>query len=67
MTDLLDRLKTALADRYRIEQEIGSGGMAAVHLAEDLLMTRVAEAQGPCLAQLIPDPYLRPVPAQVTP
>ncbi len=36
MTDLLDRLKTALADRYRIEQEIGSGGMATVYLAEDL-------------------------------
>ena len=36
MTDVLDRLKTALADRYRIEQEIGSGGMATVYLAEDL-------------------------------
>ena len=36
MTDLLDRLKTALADRYRIEQEIGSGGMATVYLAEEL-------------------------------
>jgi serine/threonine-protein kinase len=36
MTDLLDRLKTALADRYRIEREIGSGGMATVYLAEDL-------------------------------
>jgi len=34
--DVLERLKTALADRYRIEQEIGSGGMATVYLAEDL-------------------------------
>jgi serine/threonine-protein kinase len=36
MTDLLDRLKIALADRYRIERELGSGGMATVYLAEDL-------------------------------
>jgi serine/threonine-protein kinase len=36
MTDLLDRLQQALADRYRIEREIGSGGMATVYLAEDL-------------------------------
>ncbi|NIM49483.1 MAG: protein kinase, partial [Gemmatimonadales bacterium] len=36
MTDLLDRLKAALADRYEIEREIGSGGMATVYLAEDL-------------------------------
>jgi hypothetical protein len=26
MPDLLDRLKTALADRYTIEREIGAGG-----------------------------------------
>ena len=35
MTDLLDRLKSALADRYAIESELGSGGMAIVYLAED--------------------------------
>ena len=27
MTDTLDRLKTALANRYAIEREIGAGGM----------------------------------------
>ncbi len=32
----LERLTTALADRYRIEREIGAGGMATVYLAEDL-------------------------------
>ncbi len=36
MPDLLDRLKTALADRYAVQEEIGAGGMVTVYLAEDL-------------------------------
>jgi TolB-like protein/Tfp pilus assembly protein PilF len=36
MIDLLERLKSALGDRYAVEREIGRGGMAAVFLAEDL-------------------------------
>jgi serine/threonine-protein kinase len=35
MADILDRLKAALSDRYRIERELGSGGMATVYLAHD--------------------------------
>ena len=32
----LSRLAAALADRYRIERELGAGGMATVYLAHDL-------------------------------
>ena len=35
MTEPLDRLTAALADRYRIERELGAGGMATVYLAHD--------------------------------
>ncbi|MFC1639547.1 protein kinase [Gemmatimonadota bacterium] len=34
--DVLERVQAALADRYTIDRELGAGGMATVHLAEDL-------------------------------
>ncbi|MEO6529044.1 MAG: protein kinase [Gemmatimonadaceae bacterium] len=36
MTESVARLATALADRYRVERELGAGGMATVYLAHDL-------------------------------
>jgi Tol biopolymer transport system component/tRNA A-37 threonylcarbamoyl transferase component Bud32 len=36
MPELLSRLQTALADRYRLDTEIGAGGMATVYLAHDI-------------------------------
>ena len=35
MSDI-PRLTEALADRYRIERELGQGGMATVYLAHDV-------------------------------
>ena len=34
--DILAQLRAALGDRYRVERELGHGGMAVVFLAEDL-------------------------------
>ncbi len=62
MPDLLDRLKTALADRYAIEREIGAGGMATVYLAEDLKHHRkvaVKVLRPDLAAALGPERFLR--------
>ena len=60
----LDRLKTALADRYVIEREIGAGGMATVYLAEDLKHKRkvAVKVLRPELAAVLgPERFLREI------
>ncbi len=55
MADTFDRLKTALADRYAIQEELGAGGMATVYLAEDLKHHRkvAVKVLRPALAALL--------------
>ena len=36
MSGISERLSKVLADRYRVERELGAGGMATVYLAQDL-------------------------------
>ena len=40
MADLLERLGAALASRYKLQRELGQGGMAKVYLAHDLKYQR---------------------------
>ena len=59
-----ERLKAALADRYQIEREIGSGGMATVYLAEDLRHHRkvAVKVLRPDLAAILgPDRFVREI------
>jgi eukaryotic-like serine/threonine-protein kinase len=64
MLDPLVRLKAAIADRYRIERELGGGGMATVHFADDVKHRRkvAIKVLRPELASLLgPDRFLREV------
>ena len=51
MPEIIVRLAAALADRYRIERELGAGGMATVYLAHHVrhdrkvASTRLAEVR----------------------
>src|SRR5213594_3605585 len=63
-TDQLERLNAALAGRYAVERELGSGGMATVYLADDLKHRRhvAVKVLRPELAAAIgPDRFLREI------
>ena len=55
LADMLNRLQASLADRYRIERELGRGGMARVFLAHDLKHDRpvALKVLHPELAQVL--------------
>ena len=64
MADALGRLTAALADRYRIERELGAGGMATVYLAEDLKHHRqvaIKVLRPELAAALGPERFLREI------
>ena len=64
MSEITSRLSAALADRYRIERELGAGGMATVYLAQDLKHNRkvALKVLRPELARTIgPERFLREI------
>ncbi|MEO8201022.1 MAG: protein kinase [Gemmatimonadota bacterium] len=64
MTDVTARLAEALADRYRLERELGQGGMATVFLAHDLKHDRkvaVKVLRSDVSAALGPERFLREI------
>src|SRR2546422_2909556 len=64
MVALLDRLKTAQADRYNFERELGHGGMATVYLAQDLKHHRkvaIKVLEPELAAALGPERFLREI------
>ncbi len=64
MNPPLESIASALADRYRIERELGQGGMATVYLAEDLKHHRrvAIKVLRPELAMVLgPERFLREI------
>jgi TolB-like protein/Tfp pilus assembly protein PilF len=64
VTELLSRVRDALADRYAVEREVGRGGMATVYLAQDRRHHRpvAVKVLHPQLAlSLGPDRFLREI------
>jgi TolB-like protein/tRNA A-37 threonylcarbamoyl transferase component Bud32 len=64
VAELPEQLTSGLADRYRIERELGRGGMATVYLAQDIRHKRrvALKVLHPALAQTVgPDRFQREI------
>jgi serine/threonine-protein kinase len=64
VTDAADRLRAALSDRYRLERELGRGGMATVYFAQDLKHDRkvaIKVLRPELAAALGPERFLREI------
>jgi eukaryotic-like serine/threonine-protein kinase len=64
LSAITERLSTALADRYRLERELGQGGMATVYLAEDVRHRRkvAVKVLHPELSAVLgPDRFLKEI------
>lgn len=64
MTDVVARIAAEVVDRYRIDREIGAGGMATVYLAEDIRHRRkvAIKVLHPELSAVIgPDRFLKEI------
>jgi pentatricopeptide repeat protein len=64
MTEQLERVRTALADSYRVERELGRGGMSTVYEARDLKHDRrvaIKVLRAELAAHLGPERFLREI------